>query len=335
MTGDLEKGIFVLCFDVELAWGGVHRKINLDKLTRIINKVRHIMNPLTQMLEKYEIPATWSILGHLVLDHCERVNGKPHPEMPRANYSWLKADWYRYDPCSNIEDAPHWYGKDVIDRIVSYVENSKLSHDIACHSFSHQMFGDPGCSREVAEAEVKKCVEIMKREYGIVLKVFTFPRDYIGHVDVLKESGFVAFRDTIPKLYPCLEMRRTFSNVMKTTFSLLVQGISYYVISSPHVVKPKSVQGVWSIPGSLGYSKKAWIPFKLVTFKAIRGIRESVREKKIFCLNTHLIDLASTENAFCGLDTILSYVDREREEGHLLTQTIKDVALGLKAIGKA
>jgi len=281
------KGSFMLGIDVELAWGRIHRKnIDLPELKRVAVNTRKILDPLIGLLEKYSIHVTWNILGHLLLDHCTKnhSSGLPHADMPRPNYSWLKDDWYRFDPCSGgVQRNPEWYGKDIVDKIVRYVKESKLPHEIGCHSFSHQLFGDPGCGKELARAEIKKSIELMKSEYGIVPKVFAFPRDYVGHLETLKEHGFVAFRDVPPKLYPCLRMEKTVLNLMRTYSSFLIQFLSYYLLFPPHVVTPKeTIPGMWTVKGCLPYGKRPLSPLSLVTFKAIQGVNRAMRNSKIF-----------------------------------------------------
>jgi len=321
--------VFMLGIDVELAWGLVHRKkIDLLKVKRKSMNVREILHTLTSLLDRYNIPVTWSILGHLLLDRCNKgsMNDLAHPDMPRPNYSWLRDDWYRYDPCTDIHRDPAWYGKDIIDRITKYVEKTKTFHEIGCHSFSHQLFGDPGCGEELARAEIQKCVELMKKEYNIVPKVFTFPRDYVGHLNVLKELGFIAFRDTLPKLYPCLKMEKTATNFMKTYSSLFVQFLSYYSFFPPHVVTPReAIPGLWSVPGCLAYSRKPLIPLKLVTFKAMQGIRKAIREAKIFSMYTHLSSFDENRYVLLDLQKILSYVSKKREEGKLEVKTMTEL----------
>ena len=135
------KGIFMMWIEIELAWGKVHlKRMNLPKSRNIALKAREALDKLVNLLESYKVPVTWTVLGHLLLDSCSRdsFNGLPHPEVPRPKYSWLEEDWYRYDPCAKVEKDPAWYRKDIVDRIVNYVRNSKLPHDIGCHSFSHQ-----------------------------------------------------------------------------------------------------------------------------------------------------------------------------------------------------
>ena len=327
--GENLKGTFMLGIDVELAWGlAYRRKIDLSEITRMSINVRSALDDVLDLFERFQIPATWSIVGHLILDHCNRGKERelPHPDMPRPNYSWLKDDWYRYDPCTDLQRDPAWYGKDIVDRIVEYVKESKVPHEIGCHSFSHQHFGDPGCGEELARTEIKTCLELMNKEYGMVPKVFTFPRAYTGHIDVLKELGFMAFIDTPPKLYPCVNLERTVTNYMKTYLSLALQFLSYYFLFPPHVVTAKeSIPGLWSVKGCLGYGKKPLIPLRLVTIKAMQGTDRAIRERKIFSVFAHLKEFG-VGDFFCEFEKILKHVDRRRKEGKLRVRTLSELA---------
>lgn len=326
----------MLGIDVELAWGRVHKKsVDLPKLKQIAVNVREILDPVIGLLEKYSIPVTWNILGHLLLDHCNKddLSGLPHADMPRPSYSWLKDDWYRFDPCSDVQSDPAWYGKDIVDRIINYVKESKVPHEIGCHSFSHQLFGDNGCGKELARAEIQKSLELLKNEYGVVPKVFAFPRDYVGHLQTLREHGFIAFRDFPPKLYPCLKLERTVTNLMKTYSSLFIQFLSYYFLFPPHVVTPKeAVPGLWAVQGCLPYGKKSLIPLSLVTFKAIQGVNRAISDGKIFSMYTHLSSFGENRYMLLDFEKIFSYVSKKRQEGELevktLTELVRELSRG-------
>lgn len=323
------KGTFMLWLEVELAWGLVHRKkIDLSVVKCVSINARKALDALINLLEEYRIPVTWTIVGHLLLGSCtnEGRNKLPHADMPRPTYSWLKGDWYRYDPCTDVTRDPAWYGKDIMDKIMNYMEESEVAHEIGCHSFSHQQFGDPGCGKDVARAEIKKCMSIMKDVYSVVPKVFAFPRDYVGHIDILKEFGFIGFRDTPPKLYPCLRLERTISNMIRTYSSLFLQFLSFYMLFPPHVVTPKKKSnGLWAVPGCLAYSKKPLIPLRLVTFKALQGINKSMHEGKIFSMYTHLRNFGEDENFRFEFEKILSYVNKKRKEGVLEIKTMTEL----------
>lgn len=325
-------GVFSLSIDVELAWAFVHRKkIDLTKVTSISINVRKVINNVFALLENYEVAATWNILGHLILNKCskENPNELPHSDMPHPKYSWLNGDWYKYDPCTNVTEDPAWYGKDIVDKIVHYVRRSKVHHEIGCHSFSHQQFGDPECTEELAKAEIAKCIELMKAEYNISPKTFAFPRDYVGHLDALKKHGFVSFRDVPPKLYPCTKLEKTPSNYLKTYSSLALQLLSYYFLFPPHVVTPKeALLGLVGTPGCLAYGEKPMIPLKLVTFKAIQGINKAIHNGKVFTMYTHLRDFGANGNFFSNFEKVLSYVKSKRDESKLMVKTMSELPRG-------
>ena len=107
---------FIISLDVELLWGTVlHPTIKTASLLRNDDtKGRGNIDLLLSLFEKYDIPATWAIVGHLFLDHCQRENGIPHHGMPR-----FKDNWYSVDPCSDIQQDPLYYGEDIIEKVIS------------------------------------------------------------------------------------------------------------------------------------------------------------------------------------------------------------------------
>ena len=180
----LKKSVFILSLDTELIWGYVAypslKEVSL--MTNDDKKVRGCIEILLNLFKKHNIPATWAVVGHLFLDHCECEAGIPHKDMPR-----FKENWYSTDPCTDIQKDPLYYGTDIVEKILS----NRIEHEIGYHSFSHVIFSE--CSREVAEAEIKMSDKLAK-EFGITLKSFVFPENKIGHVDVFKENGFKIYR---------------------------------------------------------------------------------------------------------------------------------------------
>ncbi len=216
-----------------------------------------------------------------------------------------------------------------MDKIVHYVETSKVPHEIGCHSFSHQLFGDPGCGENVAKAEIRKCIQLMKTEYNIMPETFAFPRDHVGHLNLLQESGFVSFRDVPAKLYPCLELERTFSRYLKTYFSLAAQLLSYYFLFPPHVVSSRqTASGLMGTRGCLAYGEKPLVPLEFLTIKAKQGIDRAVREGATFVMYTHLRDFGANSRFFSQFDRVLRYARRKRDEDNLLVLTMSDLASG-------
>lgn len=325
----LFRAAFILDIEVELGWGTIDEKINKEALKKTAKKVRERLDIILNLLNQYSIPVTWGIVGHLILNRCEGELGVPHPEMPRPSYKWMNSDWYTNDPCKTLADEPAFYGKDIIDKIVNHTINATSSDEIACHSFSHQLFGDPGCSEVVAQAEVKRSVSLLKQYYGIRPRVFIFPRDSVGHLDILRKEGFLAFRGPISHVVSYSETERGIPGLLRKYSSLAIYFASFYLSISPPVVDPRVENELINIPASLCYNKKPLIPLSLIVHKAKKGIDRAVKEKKVFHLYTHLINFgtAPDPSAFIkGFESILAYANLKREENQLGITTIQRLA---------
>src|SRR5690349_9300650 len=101
-----EKATFCISIDTELIWGRVHMD-NIDAFLIRAREERKVIKRLLKLFEKYDVHATWAIVGHLFLDSCN-----DHKEIIRPKYHWLKRDWFRFDPHTNKKTAPEWYAPD-------------------------------------------------------------------------------------------------------------------------------------------------------------------------------------------------------------------------------
>ena len=92
----MEKGVLILSIDLELAWGFNYELLKnsavADKyLNRISRESRRNVEKLLELSEKYQVPYTWGIVGHLFLSSCECKDGLPHLDMPRPDIDVDKA----------------------------------------------------------------------------------------------------------------------------------------------------------------------------------------------------------------------------------------------------
>ncbi len=297
----LDRGTFVLSLDTELAWGSAHTG-SLAKREPLFQLTRTCIDRLLQLLERYQIKATWAIVGHLFLGQCQPVNGVKHPEIVRPAYPWFKDDWFAADPCTEMKDAPVWYGKDIIQQILS----CKVSQEIGCHTFSHVQVGDPGCSRECFESELRAC-RLAAEQFGVTLRSFVFPRNMVGHLDVLRECGFVSYRGEDSP-----ELRR---------LPRLLRRLLYHFRMEPSAV-PAQRMGLWNLPGSLFYPPPlSWggsPAVALQVWKAKRSLHRAARERRLFHLWFHPFNLAiNPERLLGGLESIFAEFCRYREKGLL------------------
>ncbi len=191
------KAALVISADFEMGWAWRYtRSENAATLAmEAAVQTRKNFPALIELFDRYEIPITWATVGHLFLDHCERKNGRSHPDLPRPSYfeneywQYQSGDWYDADPCSSLEDAPDWYAPDLIQSILT----AKVKHEIACHTFSHIDCSDAYCPSELMEAELLACQEAA-RPWGLELQSLVFPANYPGNLPILQKLGFKSYR---------------------------------------------------------------------------------------------------------------------------------------------
>jgi peptidoglycan/xylan/chitin deacetylase (PgdA/CDA1 family) len=294
--------VFIISLDTELIWGYVSYPSNkiIHMLKNDKKKARGCINILLNLFEKHNIPATWAVVGHLFLDHCEYTNGMPHKDMPRFN-----ENWYSIDPCTDIKKEPLFYGRDIIEKILS----TQIKHEIGYHSFSHVPFSD--CTREVAEAEIKKGIELAK-EFNITFESFVYPENKIGHVDILKKYGF--------KIYRGQNSRG--NNANKIIPLRIINFTKSEIMGSP--VEPIFREGIWEIPGSMQFSDPLF-PYNLVS-RAKLGTNKAIRNNKIFNVFLHPGTLLAEPILEKKLDNFLAFVANKRDEGKIHVMTMGNYA---------
>lgn len=301
LNGEFDKPIFIISLDTELIWGIIHTDADTSSLINDKKHCRGAVDTLLNLFEKYNIPATWAVVGHLFLDRCEKENIILHRNMPR-----FKEDRYSCDPCTDIKRDPLFYGKDIVEKILS----SPIKHEIGYHSFSHVLFSE--CNREVAEAEIKEGVKLAK-EFDIALKSFVFPQDKIGHLDVLKENGFRIYRGRIFKR----------GNINQRVPIRKINGVIDLMIAKP--VEPRMTKGIWEIPSSMLYSAPFPFTYSLLP-RAKIGIYRAIRLKKIFHVWLHPQSLLDQPSLAKYLDNLLAFVSKKRDEGKIEVMTMGALA---------
>jgi hypothetical protein len=307
-------GVFLLTWDVEALWGDPERSTDRATSVEVGLRFRGIIRDIISVLDEFDIPATFAIVGHLYLEECS-LGAWKHPEMVHPEHEW-HADWYANDPCTDHVKDPGWYAPEV----VHWVRNALAGHEIGCHSFSHCVFGDAGCTREVAVSEVSRCRELASL-HGISLTSFVFPRNSVGHLDVLRRSGFSCFRGPTSGWYSSLPKR----------LSRICSVIDEFLPIAPRLVTPSIEDGIVDIPGSmLIRSRNQWrklLPVHMTERKIIRGIRRCASESGIFHLWSHPLNLAWNREAMLTmLRNMASVVAEERSKGRLRVVTMSEYA---------
>lgn len=320
MQPTLSKGAFLLSLDTELAWGGLHNG-RFRERESMIQATRPLIGRLLGLLARYDVHATWAVVGHLFLDGCPAGSVK-HPELVRPDYPWIEGDWLDPVPCSTEARDPRWYAPDVIEAILS----CPARQEIGSHAFSHVIAGHPGCSRQCFESEVRACVDAA-RQWGLKLTSFVFPRNSVAHLDVLVEHGFRAFRASTQG-GPWTELPGPLGK--------MARGLRWVTPSAPLTSEPEHRGGLWCLPDTSFYLHRegsaGWLPVRGRVWRTASGLEEAANERRLFHLYLHPFNLASDPDGLLGgLEQIFGIVARLRDRGTLDNPTMGEMASGLDA----
>ena len=292
----LDKSIFMISLDTELIWGSTKSEYR-NLLRKNKESVRKSIDFLIDVLERYQIPATWAVVGHLFLDSCEKERCLSYKNMAEFGY---RKEWYE-DPYTDINRDPLFYGRDIIEKILS----SSINHEIGYHSFSHVVFTE--IPREIAEGEVKEAKKIEK-EWGIKFKSFVFPQNKVAYVDVLKENEFKIYRGKIAGRYSSMQ------SVVIRKF----HGAINEIIAPP--VEPTWKDGIWEIKGSMFFCDPQ-LPFTLLP-RAKFGLFRAILSKKVFHIFLHPHNLILYDSLRSDLEKFLKYVAEKRDKCMLKIMTM-------------
>lgn len=313
---NFDRGVFTLSLDFELIWGTLDKR-GPDGFRKACELERqYVIDRLLALFVEFEIPATWCVVGHLMLDHCTCENGVKHQAIVPPNHSW-SPDWFAHDPCGDEESFPLYYGRSLVEKIRDCV----VPQEIGSHSFSHVIFGDPGCSAATARSELAECVKAAG-DLNIQMQSFVFPRNSIGHLSVLRDHGFRIFRGLEPHWY---------NRVPVHMFQRLARLSAVFSGAEPPVVLPeKTPEGLWNVPASMLYfpmhGVRRLVPLDLRIARARKGLDAAAHQKRIFHLWFHPTNLADEmEQMFEGLRKIFEYATGLRERDQLDFLPMKSV----------
>jgi hypothetical protein len=187
-TALLDKAVFVISLDTELAWGSFDRQ-GVEKYAHYYAQVRDIVGKLLQMFSLYEIKATWAVVGHLFLRTCSRNGPDNHRHVLQPAYHWYPQGWLSHDPYASADTHPFFYAPDIVDHIGA----SCPRHEIASHTFTHAILGDPECTSEVALSQLAECKRLAQAR-GMDMVSLVYPRNSVGHLEILCRLGFLSYR---------------------------------------------------------------------------------------------------------------------------------------------
>lgn len=208
-----DSGKMVISLDFEMLWG-VHDLITLDEYMEHIYNVEKVIPKMLNLFQKYDIHATWAVVGFLFYDSMtELINNIPEKK-PNYDDQSLSSYSYMMKIVNNKDIQRYCFAKPLIKKIMSYD-----GQEIGSHTYSHYYCMDSGQSVSEFEVDLKMAIKVSK-ENGVNIKSFVFPKNQYKkeYLEILRENGVIAFRgNEKSKIY---KPARSHENIVKRIFRL-------------------------------------------------------------------------------------------------------------------
>lgn len=297
-------GSVVISVDAELGWG-FHDMQSPPE--RRVEAGRPGWRALCDLLERHRLPATWAVVGHLLLDDCDgRHDGHPTPP-----------GWFARERNGWADRPDLRFGGDLVERLLG----ADPDHEIGSHTFSHVPFDDPRVTAEVVRAELRAAAEAAEgRGLSPAFRSFVFPRNRMGYRDVLAECGYRAYRtngeewgaarrDRLGKLRSLVGGGARLVEPQIDEFGMVAVPASLYLFGFEGRLRA-AAEAVWDDP---------------VARQAERGIDAAADGEGLFHLWLHPNDLVEDRDVD-RVARVLDYLAERRNEGGLRIETMGEVA---------
>jgi hypothetical protein len=309
-----DQGFFIFSLDTELATGRFDNDEGRHKLFSPDGSLeRNTINQLIDLFEEFKIVGTWAIVGHLFYDKCEYCEICPLKD-------W-KGRYSSFDEAYGTNN-PLWYGADIIETLLM----KGPRQEIAFHGYSHKIFNENLMSPHEAKIEVQEWLRVGKRK-GITPYSVTFPRNWIGHLDILKEAGMICYRGEPERSY--LSKNKYFGKYIKTidqVFGLSNIPIFDLAHNENHglvILRPS--QFLFDINRRFELFLDSLNLENMRIRGIIRGVKRAAKEKKMIHIWAHPCEFR-TEKDFSKLRQIFMAVAEEVKQGRMQSVGMAEMA---------
>lgn len=299
-------GDVVVSLDAELAWG-YH---DLADAPPRIERARDGWRAAFDLLDRYHVPATWAVVGHLFLDDCD---GR-HPDHP------LSGDWFS---CELGDPDGDWCAPD----LVAELDDAAVGHEVGGHAFSHVPMNEPWVTAEIASAEFE-CCQRAAAGLDCSLDSFVYPRNWVEYRERLADADFACYRGPRPRpwyadsrLRPVLKFL-DHSPLGRTTPVVEPAVDEHGLVNVPASLYLYSFEGrARELADRLGYD-----PIVEVAKRGVDAVAESDGVFHVWLHPHNLLQSGGRER----FENVLAYVARARDTTDLEVRTMGEVAADVR-----
>lgn len=331
----MQPGCFVLSFDFELAWGlrRSSQTESAESAARYAHVSSTIVSQLLEILERYQLSATWGTVGQLMVRPEDCIDGR-FPYAPRElapQYSWFEGSWFDGIPAYESEAAGAYYAPHAVRAIV----DCPVYQELASHTFSHAPLGDPACSADFARWELTTS-RTQAAKWGRKLASVIFPRNEVGHLEVLRELGFRTYRGANSEWYWFGRANQLHRRRSLRYGVWVLRYFDEWSALTPPLLPVRKQTGLWEVPHSMFFPGMRGVS-KLITpdqrvRRAVKGLQAAAEEGKVFSLWTHPHNFSThAEQLLPAWEEICRVAAELRDAGRLHVLTMEQLADRLDA----
>ncbi|MEV4106459.1 polysaccharide deacetylase family protein [Nonomuraea sp. NPDC049695] len=280
-------GICIISIDTELAWGT--NAEDLPALSRIFDDEPRIMRRLVDLFDAYHVPATWAVVGQMLVRQAEGNGRVRTPER-----------WY---------EAPY---------LLDWLGGARVQHEIGTHTFTHVYAHDPATTREVWVRELTAAAEV-SRQFGIPMRSIVYPRNQVAYLDTLPDFGIIAYRGVEQNWYG---NRLGALHFLDRAIAVTAPTYAPHTLrTGEHFVNLPASQ---FLIGSNGPRKL--IPYSSRVRQARLGLDQAGRRGEIYHLWFHPFNLGGDPRMLDTFERILRHIALRRDRGALTVMTMAQAA---------
>lgn len=310
------KPTVVISLDFELAWGSFDVEPT-EALLESATWTHDVGAPLLLgLLERHRLPATWATVGALMHDGLT----EDALAMDEVQTPWFPYPWLSLVPRGRGEaEARAWFAPSLVERI----RRAETPQEIGFHGYTHASFGHPGTSRARAAQELAACRRTSDA-LGLDAVSFVYPRNQVGHLDLLAPHGFRTWRAPDAQAWEALSRRlprgRNLAGVAAD-----------FLGSAPLTTRPSVEGGLVAQPGSVMVRyAQGWrgaIPDTTRARRLRAGLDAVIARGGTFHVWLHPINLHARHPRLADvLDGFFGAVRAEVDRGRVRVATMRQIA---------
>lgn len=181
-----KQGSFTVSLDMELYWG-MRDTQKLASYGENIANVHAVIPRILELFEKYQIHATWAVVGFLFFKNTEELLQHLPSKLP--SYRKKIFSPYEYLKNNKLEEKYHF-----APEAISLIKEAPFQ-EIGTHTYSHYFALEKGQTNSEFKEDIKCAIKAQNQFYS-QCKSIVFPRNQYNeeHLSVLSSLGLRFYR---------------------------------------------------------------------------------------------------------------------------------------------